>query len=44
MFGASYRNSAFIIFSRTTKNVSRANLLVAHRTMHREIMGGPGDL
>ena len=44
MFGASYRTSAFIIFSQTTNSVSRANLLVAHRTMHGEIMGRPGDL
>ena len=44
MFGASYRTSAFIIFSQTTNNVSQANLLVAHRTMHGEIMGRPGDL
>ena len=44
MFGASYRTSAFIIFSQTTNNVSRANLLVAHQTMHGEIMGRPDDL
>ena len=44
MFGASYRTSAFTIFSQTTNNVSRANLLVAHRTMHGDIMGRPGDL
>ena len=44
MFGASYRTSAFIIFSQTTNNVSRASLLVAHRTKRGEIMGRPGDL
>ena len=44
MFGASYRTSAITIFSQTTNNVSRANLLVAHRIMHSDIMGRPGDL
>ena len=44
MFGASYRTSAFTIFSQTTNNVSRTNLLVAHWTMHGDIMGRPGDL
>ena len=44
LLGASYRTSAFTIFSQATNNVSRANLLVAHGTMHGDIMGRPGNL
>ena len=44
LFGASYRTSAFTIFCQTTNNVSRAYLLVAHQTMHGDIMGRPGGL
>ena len=44
LFGASYLTSAFTIFSQTTNNVTQANLLVAHRTMHGAIKGRPGDL
>ena len=44
LLGASYHTTAFTIFSQTINNVSRANLLVAHRTMHGNIMGRPGDL
>ena len=35
---AGYRTTAF------TSNVSQANLLVAHRTIHGDIMGHPRDL
>ena len=44
LLDASYRTSAFTIFSQNINNVSQANLLVAHLTMHGDIMGRLGDL